>query len=238
MTRRGAKRTSLLALLIFGTFLFSALGVWQVERRSWKLDLIERVNARVAASPAMTPPPAAWSSLDPKAIEYRKVRATGLYRHDRETLVDALTERGAGYWIITPLVTSNGTILVNRGFVPSEKADARTRPEGRVAGQVSIVGLMRLTEPQGRILRPNRPDEERWYSRDVAAIARARSLGKVAPFFIDADAAPNPGGLPVGGMTVVHFRNAHLGYALTWFALAAMCLAGLVLAARSAQERP
>ena len=52
-------------------------------------------------------------------------------------------------------------------------------------------------------MRPNRPAEDRWYSRDIAAIAKARGLRNVAPFFIDADATPNTGGYPVGGMTVV-----------------------------------
>jgi surfeit locus 1 family protein len=69
----------------------------------------------------------------------------------------------------------------------------------------------------------------------VEAIARRRGLGTVAPFFIDADATPNPGGYPVGGLTVVHFRNTHLIYALTWFALAILSLVGLVLARRRVQ---
>jgi surfeit locus 1 family protein len=85
-------------------------------------------------------------------------------------------------------------------------------------------------------LRPNKPDEGRWFSRDVAAIAKARALGPVAPFFIDAGPAPNPGGLPVGGLTVVRFRNAHLAYALTWFALAGLSIFGLALAVRTARS--
>lgn len=57
----------------------------------------------------------------------------------------------------------------------------------------------------------------------------------MAPFFIDADAAANPGGLPVGGLTVVSFRNSHLSYALTWFGLAI----GLAFAAAVAlRHRP
>jgi surfeit locus 1 family protein len=56
----------------------------------------------------------------------------------------------------------------------------------------------------------------------------------VAPYFIDADAAPNPGGWPVGGLTVVHFRNSHLSYALTWYALALLCVAGLAQLIRTA----
>jgi surfeit locus 1 family protein len=98
---------------------------------------------------------------------------------------------------------------------------------------VAITGLLRPSEPDGRFLRTNQPQAERWYSRDVAAIADRRGLGPVAPFFIDADAAANPGGFPIGGMTVVSFRNAHLVYALTWFGLAALSLFGLVLTWKS-----
>ena len=71
-------------------------------------------------------------------------------------------------------------------------------------------------------LRANDPAAGRWYSRDVAAIAWARGLSEVAPYFIDADAASEPGGIPVGGLTVVVFHNNHLVYAITWYVLAAM----------------
>jgi surfeit locus 1 family protein len=92
-----------------------------------------------------------------------------------------------------------------------------------VDGPVTVTGLLRVTEPRGGFLRANDPASGRWYSRDVAAIAEAKGLGgAVAPYFIDAGAAPNAGGLPVGGITVVDFRNAHLSYALTWFGLAAL----------------
>jgi surfeit locus 1 family protein len=57
-------------------------------------------------------------------------------------------------------------------------------------------------------------------------MAAAHGLSNVAPFFIDADATPNPGGLPIGGLTVISFPNNHLVYALTWFALAAMVAGG------------
>jgi surfeit locus 1 family protein len=124
-----------------------------------------------------------------------------------------------------------GFVLVNRGFVPQERRDPRMRisPEG----VVTITGLIRTTEPGGGFLRSNDPAAERWYSRDVAAIARARRLPHPAPFFIDADASPNPGGYPVGGLTVVAFRNNHLMYAITWFGLAALAALGAVLVMRA-----
>ena len=236
MTVARAKWLLLPVLCVVGVLLFTALGIWQVERLAWKLDLIARVDRRIHAPPVAVPAPGQWSMLDPKAIEYRHVAVAGRYRHDQETLVDALTERGAGYWVLTPLVTGMGTILVNRGFVPSDHADRRTRAAGNFEELVIITGLLRLSEPRGRVLRRNDPFANRWYSRDVVAIAKARVLGAVAPFFIDADAAVNPGGLPIGGLTVVTFRNAHLVYALTWFALAALSLGGLVLIRKSAQK--
>jgi len=183
------------------------------------------------------PPRWEWGAFDARALEFRRVEVTGSFLHDRETLVDALTERGPGSWVLTPLRTGDGIILVNRGFVPPERRNAATREAGRAGGTATVVGLLRASEPDGRVLRPNDPAADRWFSRDVAAIARARGLTDVAPFFIDADSAANAGGFPVGGLTVVRFRNAHLAYALTWFALAALCIIGLVLTFRESRTR-
>ena len=226
MSAARGKRRFFILLCLFGFILFSSLGVWQIERRAWKLDLIARVDARVHAAPVPVPP-SAWGQVNPRSDEYRRVQTSGTFLNDRETLVDALTERGAGFWVLTPLRTTSGIILVNRGFVPPE----RKAPSSHAAAQgtAKVTGLLRMTEPKGRFLRPNRPSEDRWYSRDVAAIAQARGLKGVAPFFIDADATPNLSGYPLGGITVVSFRNMHLVYALTWFGLALLCLIGLSL---------
>jgi surfeit locus 1 family protein len=217
---RSRTRTAVaVGAVLLAIAVFLGLGVWQVERRAWKLDLIARVDARLAAAPVAGPGPDAWEALGPDSA-YTRVTATGHFLNDRETPVLAVTVRGSGDWILTPLVTPGFTVLVNRGFVPPDRRDpaTRTAPEG----EVTVSGLLRLTEPHGGFLRANDPAGGRWYSRDVAAIAAAQHLdGAVAPYFIDADATPNPGGLPVGGLTVVSFRNAHLSYALTWFALAA-----------------
>jgi len=219
------RRTLLVAFALFAALGFTALGIWQVERRAWKLDLIARVEARTHAPPASMPD---WRSFDARAQEYRRVRLRGMFLHDRQTLVQAVTERGAGFWVLAPIRTQRGIVLVNRGFVPSA---ARARWSGPDA-EASVTGLIRVTEPGGGFLRANDPSANRWYSRDVAAIARARGLGAVAPFFVDADATPNPGGDPVGGLTVVAFRNNHLVYALTWFALAGLSAAAAVFALR------
>ncbi|MES2987750.1 MAG: SURF1 family protein [Pseudomonadota bacterium] len=215
-------RWLLIAFALLAALGFTALGVWQVERLSWKLDLIARVDASLKAPPADD-----WQNF----AEYRRVRLSGLFLYDRETLVKAVTEHGEGYWVMTPLRTAQGLLLVNRGFVASEKQARWCGPDT----QVSVTGLLRATEPKGGFLRSNDPAAGRWYSRDVAAIAAAQKLGDVAPFFVDADATPNPGGYPVGGLTVVAFRNNHLVYALTWFVLAALSAAAAIFVLR---QRP
>jgi surfeit locus 1 family protein len=222
------RRALFVTLSLIAAAGFMTLGIWQVERRAWKLDLIARVEARVHAAPASLPAPATWSRFDARAEEYRRVTVTGTFLHDRSTPVQALTERGAGFWILTPLRTGQGIVLVNRGFVP----DSLRFREPAAPGPVRITGLLRATEPKGGFLRANDPVANWWYSRDVAAVAAARGVGPAAPFFIDADATPNPGGYPLGGLTVIRFRNSHLVYALTWFALAALSGGAAVLALR------
>ncbi len=226
-TRRRSRWTRglLLALIAAVVVGLVSLGNWQLRRLDWKLDLIERIETRVGAAAVAAPPRAEWDRIDRRRHEYLRVAISGRFLNDRETLVQALTERGGGYWVLTPLLTrSGGIVLINRGFVPTEALDRWRRAE-RPAGEQRVTGLLRLSEPDGIPLRRNDPAAERWYSRDVDAIARARGLdrvapGWIAPYFIDADAAPNPGGLPVGGMTRINFRNAHLVYALTWYGLA------------------
>lgn len=227
-TRGKTARPSLwLTVLSLAAFaLLIALGIWQVERRAWKLALIDRVEQRVHAPAQPVPSPASWPAVSAANGEYRHVSASGRFLHDRETLVQAVTEEGPGYWVLTPLARGDGTIvLINRGFVPSDRREASTRQEGNPQGEVEITGLLRMTEPKGGFLRNNVPEHNRWYSRDVAAIAAARGLTNVAPFFVDADAGSQSAGGPIGGLTVIRFPNNHLIYALTWFALAFM-LAG------------
>jgi surfeit locus 1 family protein len=90
------------------------------------------------------------------------------------------------------------------------------------------------------VLRENDPNADRWYTRDIAAIAQARGLGPVAPYFIDAEKGqehPQGNEQVTGGLTVISFPNNHLMYALTWFALAAMVAGGYYLVLRHDRRR-
>lgn len=217
---------SRLLLIVLATLLFVAfcsLGTWQIQRRAWKIDLIEQVEAQLAREPIQAPGPAQWPQINQRH-NYLPVRARGMLLHDKETHVQAMTSHGSGYWVMTPMLTKQGFfVLVNRGFVDPAHRDPASREEDLSGSRVvTVQGLLRTTEPEGRLFQKNNPEVDRWYSRDVAAIGAKRELPEeaYAPYFIDAGASPDSGDWPVGGLTVVKFRNTHLGYAITWYALA------------------
>ncbi|RYG15871.1 MAG: hypothetical protein EON96_09805, partial [Caulobacteraceae bacterium] len=116
------------ALLLAVFVGFVALGVWQLERRAWKLDLIRQVDARVHAPPAPAPGPDRWPGITRETDQYRRIVVRGEFDNDRETLTQAVTERGAGFWVMTPLRTDAGfTVLINRGFTPTDRRDPKSR---------------------------------------------------------------------------------------------------------------
>ena len=250
---------------------FCALGAWQLQRLQWKNALIAQVDQRVNAAP-VAPSPAAWASLSGHNDNYRHLRLEGRFLDHLSVQVQAVTELGAGHWVLTPFIgrsdgsDSDAVVLVNRGFIPQGATPVNAGPD-----PVSITGLLRMSEPGGGFLRDNDPARQRWYSRDVAAIGAARGLARVVPWFLDQDAAAvasktgsdvtgselvsrqvpgadslaingaDPGSdlasapilntpvsrpgatlTPVGGLTVISFRNSHLVYALTWFVMGLM----------------
>ena len=231
---RGPLALTLLALLALAAFGgFVALGTWQVHRLAWKRELISRVDQRVHAPATEAPRPAEWPRVGEATHEYLHVHAHGVFLHDRQTLVTASTGFGSGYWVMTPLREADGSIvLINRGFVPPDWCGRDGRCAPGPLGEVDVTGLLRMPETRA-FLRHNDPAQDRWYARDVQAIAAARGLGQVAPFFIDEEGDPaKADAWPRGGLTVTTFPNSHLSYLITWYVLALMVALAAVYVGR------
>jgi surfeit locus 1 family protein len=219
------------ALLSLGILV--GLGAWQMSRLAWKNGLVAQVEQRTRAPAIPLPDRTAWPRMSAARDDYRKVTVTGRFRHDAEAYLyhvagdsrqaDRTRPQGQGYFVLTPLVTATGdTVLVNRGFVPTDRRDPATRPAGQLDGEVSVTGLIRFPEERGLFAAPDDPARRTFYTRDLTAIGRSLGLdpAATAPFSVDADATPVAGGLPVGGETRLVFANRHFEYALTWFGLA------------------
>ena len=209
---------------VFGVLLIG-LGVWQVHRLAWKENLLATIETRTKASPQAPPPPSAWPELKPADYEYRRVALTGTFDNGKETPVFGSTPYGVGFYVMTPMHVRDGdqdggVVLVNRGYVPPERQAPATRRAGEPDGLVRIVGLMRAPEHRGLFTPADDPVARQFFSRDPAVLAARDGLAHVAPFTVDADATPNPGGWPEGGTTVIAIPNNHFVYALTWFGTA------------------
>lgn len=230
---RGLVSRSLVALAAF--LVLVGLGTWQVERLSWKQRLIATIEERLAAPPTRLPTAGDWQRMSAAADEFRRVSLTATLLNDREGLVftsgSALRggPGGPGYWVFTPARLADGSlVMVDRGFVPEGRQDPATRADGQTTGSIEIVGVLRWPEARSMFTPADSLAQNLWFVRDPAAIAAAKGV-EAAPFYVEQEAPPAPGGLPQVGRLQPNIPNNHLQYALTWYALA-LALAGVFAA--------
>ncbi|MCZ2203582.1 SURF1 family protein [Bartonella sp. A05] len=243
-TKRSSKHINFFSILfgivcVFFFLVFSALGIWQVQRLNWKTNLIANAHQRIHLSPVDAPPQTQWAYVTFDKDEYRPITITGKLLTNKNIFVTAVAQNTTGYWVLTPLQTAdNALTFVNRGFIPMDarhhfqkentppQTDLLDHQPDTDMKQTTIVGLLRMSEKNGFFPRKNNPDKNLWYTRQLPAMAQKLGLSTVAPYFIDANKPTNPqSNLPIAGLTVVQFPNNHLTYAITWFILAAGILA-------------
>jgi surfeit locus 1 family protein len=210
-------------LAVIGVCVLIALGVWQLERKTWKEDLIAAIKARVTQAPQDLPPHIDWPRLRPAADEYRRVTFEANFLKGQAFVYSAGSAlrpdvKGTGYWVFAPArIVGGDVVVVNRGFVPLDRREAgNSVPQGAV----DIVGIMRWPERSGTFTPAADLKEKVWYLRDPQAMAQAEGWGPVAPFYVDQESPVPAGGLPLPGKVVVNLPDNHLQYAITWFALA------------------
>ncbi len=223
--RASRRARSLIGPAIVAAIGFSiliALGVWQLQRKAWKEALIETVSQRAAAQPIDLPAPATWNALIAGTDEFRRVRLRAQFLDTAKpaffyTAGSLLRDdvKAPGYFVFAPARLADGRIVViNRGYA--------AQPEARPPrGNADIVGYLRFPEPGRFFVSDHDTAGATWFVRDQRAMAKELGWGDVAPFYIDQESPAPPGGVPKPGPLKVQLRNDHLGYALTWFGLAA-----------------
>ena len=169
LLRSIANRTALIPVTAF------ALGTWQVQRLGWKTDLIAKFEDRLVREPLPLPP-----HIEPAAIhefDYRRVLATGRFRHDQEMLIGPRMRDGKdGYMVVTPLERENGTtILVNRGWIDKAHRLQQSRPDSMPRGPITVEGLLREPWKKNMFTPDNRPDKGEFYFPDVHQMAELTS---------------------------------------------------------------
>ena len=229
---------TILTLIAFSMLV--GLGVWQVQRLAWKRDLIAKLDARASEAPVGLSE-ALRRQAAGEDIAHLRVSVVGEFMHQQERHLYSLAGGRAGWRVITPLrLASGGIVFVDRGFVTHQMKQAETRLAGQLSGSVETVGQIRLPAPRSAFALENQPQENEWYWRDLAAMAEQLGrgpAGELLPLMIDAEANALPGGWPKGGVARIKPSNRHLGYAITWFSLAAILLLIYALFVRSQLRR-
>jgi surfeit locus 1 family protein len=210
------------------------LGTWQVQRLQWKNELIEAAETRAVAEPVpltgLTSAIAAGEN-----VEYTHVSVSGGFPTDRVAHVFGTYSGTPGFYVFQPFLLDDGTerrVLVNRGFVPQ---DAR-RPTYPLPDAGELTGLIRSYEGATGIAEAFAPagntQSGTFYERDPERLIGYLDPSNRAAYLPVAVDSTLTTQLPRGRTTRLEFRNAHLGYALTWYGLAAGLVGVLAYAAR------
>jgi surfeit locus 1 family protein len=239
--RRSLLLPATIAAAVFA--LLIALGVWQVQRKAWKENLIATLNERVTAPPSLLPAHSQWQSLTPQTDEFRRVRLHVQFDPKSEARVYSggagLREdvKAPGYFAFAPTRLPDGSmIVINRGHVDNASPDATLKPIAVPTGAVEIVGALRWPEAPGWFVAPYSERQDLWFARDHRAMAQRYGWGEVGPFYVEMESPTPAGGVPRPGALTVKLRNDHLGYALTWFGLAGVLVVVFGFWARTRQR--
>ncbi len=216
-------------------FVLLILGTWQLDRLAWKEAVAERLESRLSAQPIMLP----TEPFDPEQFEFRRVRVAGEFLHESEFfLLSQVRDGVVGIHVVTPLrrLADASHILVDRGWLPLNRRDPAGRHDAQVASIVTLDAVVRRTPSRGWFVPENRPADNEWYFMEPAAMAAAAGVAAPGEFFLAAVEAASSGDYPVGRGAQIAIRNDHLGYAITWYALAAVLVA--VYLAHGWKRRP
>ncbi|MGV6812046.1 MAG: SURF1 family protein [Brevirhabdus sp.] len=206
-------KTRLVLVLLFGlvgTSVLLALGTWQVRRLAWKEAILAEIETRIADAPVSVP-----AKPDPDKDRFLPVTASGTITQEELVVLASRKRIGAGYRVITVLVTDDGRrLLLDRGFL--RLADAEN-PRPAVPG-AEIEGNLHWPDEIDSFTPEPDAATGMWFARDVALMSEALETEPVmiiARSITPADPVIDP--MPV---TTEGIPNDHLGYAITWFSLA------------------
>jgi len=193
--------------------------------------MVADIAERIGNGPIELPPIAEWVGFDPETYDFRPLSATGTFDNSKTILVftdlkggDGI-HYGPGYWVVAPFYLKDGGLLfVNRGYVPAAMADEFGDGGAGPIGEVTLVGIGRVTEPPNSFT-PGTDFENRieWV-RNVERLSLFLDPDEaqpVVPIYFNVGLTPiTDGSLPRSGETKLTVVNKHLEYAITWFSLA------------------
>jgi len=224
-------------LLVIPSFIL--LSRWQLSRLDERRHFNDLVTAHSAAQPVpVDEEMRAGAPLDSVTDDqrWRPVTATGRYDADATVLVRKRPlDSKNGFWVVTPLITQSGAVLVvNRGWVAAEGgATATQEVPAPPAGEVSIVGRIQPSEDAPEVQPGDLPaGQVTDLSVPLVAGAATAYPGYVQLVSsIPAESAElTP--IPIPDLS----DGPHLSYAVQWIFFAVVAVVGFVVLVRRESE--
>ena len=206
-------------LLAFPIITFG-LGTWQLYRLQWKLGIIERLKDKKFMSPIDYPLDLDYQKAN--ELEYTKIKVKGEFDNNNEMFLGPRNHNGEyGVHLIVPFkISETGKyILVNRGWIPSEKKEVKKRESGLVKGETELEGFIRKKPVQARFIHDNQNSlkDNFWYFIEPQKML-PKDYDVIVIEEVEVEQSIKKSKYPIGGCTIFEVRNQHLEYALTWYA--------------------
>lgn len=212
-----------LALIVVAAACVS-LGLWQLRRLDEKRAFNALVSERLAAQQE---PLAAVLGEPADRLAYRRVTATGRYLPSEEVLLSPRSRDGApGHDVLTPLVTSSGGILVDRGWVPFALSTPPVAQAAPPPGEVTVAGYLLPGRHAPRAGPVGAARLGFLSDADISRLQRQVSVPLAPAYLVLTSQSPAPGTLPRPGAPPQLGEGPHLSYAVQWFLFASVAVIG------------
>lgn len=195
-----------------GVAVLLSLGTWQVQRLGWKQAMLSEIETRIAAAPVTLP-----AAPDAERDQYLPVTAEGRIEGEPLQVLTSRKNVGAGHRLVVPFETGDRRVLLDLGFV----AQGAPMPE-LPAGQLAVTGNLHWPDERDGFTPDPDMSARLWFARDVPAMAATLDT---EPLLIVRRGGDDIPGITPWPVDTTGIPNDHLGYAITWFSLAAIWLA-------------
>ena len=198
--------------LLFSVFVYFiilvllSLGLWQLYRLSWKLDLLIEIDNSLKNDPVEL------SKAEMK--NYLRIKTSGKIDFEKQIYLYNLNENGTpGFEVINPIVIDDEDYLINRGWISFDK---KNQSEINLFDSNNIIGTLQLQTKANSFKPENDIAENYWFTlnRDDIFSYTGKKFSKYIIYLNGDYKTPKP------KVITANISNNHKKYAITWFSMA------------------
>lgn len=227
---------TLLVLAAIGVMI--RLSIWQVDRLQQRRAANALLRQQLAAEP-LSLNDVDLQETDLTSMPDRQVRATGTFDFSEQLLLKVQNFQGAaGAHLLAPLRLQgrDDAVLVDRGWIPELESAPASWSQFDETGQVTIEGVIQLTETARNVTLPEEPQQE-WFRINVEAIERQMPYELLPVYVLQAPPESGNQELPYREQPQIDLSEGpHLSYAVQWAAFALMLGVGYVVFVRRREQ--